>query len=604
LKEAVYNYLADRSDGADESELVGILFPEGAEANEFSRIFLRRLLAGDPRVELHDDRWRPAIHHLFSIPISEVPFVVVDLEATGDNDFGSSNIGITEVGAVRFQRGVEIDRFERLVNPHARIPPYVEKLTGITNEMVKDAPSIEDVIGPFYEFARGSVLVAHNAAFDYAVLNRAVWSVLRRPLECPSLCTIELVRYAFPELQRSSLEWLAEHFEIERSTRHRAVADAELTGDVLYRCLDVLAGRGVHALGDLAVTEGGPLASARLRVRVPQQCVEKLPAGPGVFRLLDAEGITLFVGRADDVRERVVQLYLNADRLGSRQLEMMTRTCDVAAQPTTSQLEALLEEAAQIRLCDPVFNRGAKHVPKLFFVKLAVDGARSRVMAASRIADDGAVYVGPVRSREFAERAAAALARVFGVALGAPAVGARAYATGTREQEGSLTCVSGAAATELADLLAEGPEALLKEVHARCGEDDVGRRDARVLRRLGKIDQRCDWLVDRHDYIAMLPAAGPVAAVAVVVIGGCFRAMRRLRGPDELTMIGALLADTGFAPLSRRSRAARADAASILVGWLRSRHRDEDGRVFRLRDRGTVAPPDRVLREAAATLGD
>ncbi len=601
LKEAVYKCLADSPDGVGERELIEILFPEGAENNQFSRVFLQRLLAGDPRVESYGGRWRLATHHLFSLPIAEVPFVVVDLEATGDSDAGSSSIGVTEVGAVRFQGGVEVDRFERLVNPRARIPPYVEKLTGITNEMVKDAPPIEDVIGPFYEFAQGAVLVAHNAAFDYAVLDRAVWRVLHRPLDCPALCTIDLVRYAFPDLQRSSLDWLAGHFEIERSTRHRAVADAELTADILYRSLDLLAERGVRTLGDIAVTAGDPLASARLRVRVPQQRLETLPTGPGVFRLLDERGESLFVGRAEDVRERVVRLYLNADRLGARQLEMMTRTYDVEPHAAGSHLEALLEEAAQIRLCDPHFNRGAKHVPKLFFVKLIVDGARPRVMAASRITDDGAVYVGPVRSREFAERAASALATVFAVELGSPAIGARAHSPRGGEEENGTGVALGSATAELARLLVDGPEALLAAVAARARADDSAKRASRVLRRLAKIDQRCDWLVNRHDYVVALPAADGGGRI-VVVRGGCFRDMRRLRGSADTAAIRAMLENEGGSSPSRRNRAARADAASILVSWLRSRHREGNARVLWLRDRETTVPVEKVLEELASTL--
>lgn len=603
MKEDVYSRLAEQPEGVSEVDLIDILFPGDATPNPFSRMFLRRLLAGDPRVEsCGEDRWRLATHHLFSLPIAEVPFVVVDLEATGDSDAGSSNVGVTEIGAVRFRGRREEGRFERLVDPGSRIPPYVEKLTGITNEMVEGAPRLEEVIGAFYDFARGAVLVAHNAAFDYAVLDRTVWRVLRRPLDCPALCTIDLVRHAFPDLERTSLDWLADHFEIERPTRHRAVADADLTGKVLYRCLAELAERGLRTLGDLTVEAGDPLASTRLRMGISQSRLESLPQGAGVFRLIDATGATLFVGRAEDVRERVVQLYLSADRLGSRQLEMMQRTRDVDAVAVGSHIEGLLEEAAQIRLCDPPFNRGAKHVPKLFFVKVVLADPRTRVLAASRVAADGALYLGPLRSRELAEQAVQTLAAAFEVELGAPAIGSRAH-TGSRPANRPEPCDPGG--RELVRVLESGPNALNEAVEARLGDARGASRGlTRLLRRLGRVDRDWDWLVHRHDYLAVLPPASGPGRTVVVVQAGCFRAMLRVVRREDTSRIRALLVPAPGAGGGRRSRAARADAASIMLAWLRSSRGRDGACVLRLRDRNDESTVDTAIARLEAMLDD
>src|SRR4051794_29617562 len=101
-------------------------------------------------------------------PLRDITFCVVDLETTG----GSAAAGsmITEIGAVKVRGGEVLGEFQTLVNPHATIPPFIAVLTGITNSMVSDAPSIESALPAFLEFAAGSVLVAHNAPFDVGFL--------------------------------------------------------------------------------------------------------------------------------------------------------------------------------------------------------------------------------------------------------------------------------------------------------------------------------------------------------------------------------------------------------------------------------------------------
>src|SRR5690349_2113456 len=101
-------------------------------------------------------------------PLHDVTFTVVDLETTG----GSAEAGsmITEIGAVKVRGGEVLGEFQTLVNPHTEIPPFIAVLTGISNSMVSDAPSIESVLPAFLEFAAGTVLVAHNAPFDVGFL--------------------------------------------------------------------------------------------------------------------------------------------------------------------------------------------------------------------------------------------------------------------------------------------------------------------------------------------------------------------------------------------------------------------------------------------------
>ncbi len=237
MHERLHDFLASCPDGAGSVDLLALVFRSPVSDSDFGRGFLRSLLAGDPRFEESEEgHWETVDGHLLTLACDQTPFVVVDLETTGER---AGVEGITEIGAIRLEGTREVSRFETLVNPGRRIPPYVAKLTGITDGMVAEAPPIEDVIGDFYRFAAGAVIVAHNAAFDVAVLDRECVRCLNKHLGLPSLCTLKLCRRLLPDLGKASLDALADSFKLAHDTRHRAMADAELTVGVLGHLLNV-----------------------------------------------------------------------------------------------------------------------------------------------------------------------------------------------------------------------------------------------------------------------------------------------------------------------------------------------------------------------------
>ena len=203
----LHQFLIARGEGADPAdaeELLGCLFKDSGEDSEFGRDFLEGLLAYDPRFEqVEPGRWQLAADSILDLPLDRAPLVIVDLESTGQR---AEETSVTEIGAARLEGEQETGRFERLVNPGRPIPPYVAKLTGISDSMVADAPPLSKVIGDFVEFSRDAVLVAHNAAFDVALLDHASRSILGGPLCMPSLCTLKLARQLLPDLDKASLE--------------------------------------------------------------------------------------------------------------------------------------------------------------------------------------------------------------------------------------------------------------------------------------------------------------------------------------------------------------------------------------------------------------
>lgn len=197
------------------------------------------------------------------VPLHEVTFVVVDLETTGGSPSGDQ---ITEIGAVKVRGGEVIGEFGTLVNPGRPIPPTITVLTGITTAMVMTAPSIGEVLPAFLEFARGSVLVAHNARFDVGFLKA---NAARMELAWPRPTVVDTVQLARRVVTRDEapnhrLASLARLFGAATMPNHRALQDARATVDVLHGLLARMASLGVAHLEDLA-TAADPVPPARRR---------------------------------------------------------------------------------------------------------------------------------------------------------------------------------------------------------------------------------------------------------------------------------------------------------------------------------------------------
>ncbi|UCC74534.1 MAG: 3'-5' exonuclease [Gemmatimonadota bacterium] len=207
---------------------------------------VREVLGADPRFQVRRDRWvlteEPATYG--DIPLSDVDFVVVDVESTG----GSPRRGdrVTEVAAVRMRNGEIVECFESLVNPERPIPPSVSALTNITEEMVADAPKFRELLDPLKGALRGAVFVAHNVGFDWRFLDAEFRRSGGGRLEGERLCTLRLARRLHPELRRRSLAVLTDYYAIPVESHHRAGADARATAELFTRFLSRLGDEGVE----------------------------------------------------------------------------------------------------------------------------------------------------------------------------------------------------------------------------------------------------------------------------------------------------------------------------------------------------------------------
>jgi DNA polymerase III subunit epsilon len=183
------------------------------------------------------------------LPLFDVTFAIVDVETTGG---GPATNALTEIAAAKFRGGECLGTFATLVDPNDIIPPFITALTGITNDMVRGAPSVPGVLPSFVEFVRGAVLVGHNVAFDLSFLNAALERNERQPLDNPVVDTLALARRLAPEeIPNCRLSTLAAAMELEHRPAHRALDDVMATADLLHRLIEAATGFGVFQLGQL-----------------------------------------------------------------------------------------------------------------------------------------------------------------------------------------------------------------------------------------------------------------------------------------------------------------------------------------------------------------
>ncbi len=346
-----------------------------------------------------------------AVPLPEVTFVVVDIETTGGIP---GQHAITEIGAVKVQGGRIVDRFETLVNPEQDIPPFIQGLTGITPDMVKDAPVIKDVMPRFWDFLGDGVFVAHHVPFDFRFLSAVTKSLLGEGLDNPQLCTCRLAKKLLPELRKKNLDSVTQYFKIEIKQRHRAMGDAEATALVLLEFLKTLEADGLTTLAKvLDYQKRGGKRYANFKIPFPEHRVSSFSQQPGVYLMRDEKGDILYIGKAKNLRKRLQSYFTNLLRQPSKVQELMHQVVDIETRVLGSELEALLEEAHLIKLHQPYYNRQIKNFKAFPFLKITVHDAFPQLTVVSDIDDDDALFFGPYQRKRHLATMVESLSRIF-----------------------------------------------------------------------------------------------------------------------------------------------------------------------------------------------
>jgi DNA polymerase-3 subunit epsilon len=277
-------------------------------------------------------------------------YVVLDIETTGGK---YNEEGITEIAIHRYDGHEVVDKFISLVNPEKEIQPFVVKLTGINDKMLRTAPKFHEVAKRIVEITEGAVIIAHNAQFDYRIL-RTEFRRLGYNFERKTLCTVELSQRLIPDAESYSLGKLVRSLGIAVSDRHRANGDALATLKLFKLLLAKDLDKSIIKTVVRAETLG-ELSTRQLDI------VDALPSEMGVFYMHNKDGDIIFLGKSSNIKKRVNQQFTKS---GDRARKLQKETKKVTYEKTGSELVALLKENEELKRNKPKYNQKVK--PKIF----------------------------------------------------------------------------------------------------------------------------------------------------------------------------------------------------------------------------------------------
>jgi len=245
--------------------------------------------------------------------LADDTFIVFDVETTGLSAVYDT---IIELAAVKVQNGDIVDRFESFANPHRRLSATIVELTGITDDMVENAPEVDDVLRKFYDWIGDSVLVAHNASFDMGFLNTGYKKLGIGKLPNPVIDTLELGRFLFPEMKNHRLNTLAKKLDVELTQHHRAIYDAEATGYILIKMLKEALEKGIEYHDQLNDYMGQGGAYKRARPHHITLLAQTEIGLKNLFKLVSISHINYF-HRVPRIPRSVLQKYREGILVGS-----------------------------------------------------------------------------------------------------------------------------------------------------------------------------------------------------------------------------------------------------------------------------------------------
>lgn len=248
LVQETFELLGDKGGRATFAEIADVVFRLTHAGDELAASLVNDLVRNDSRFRIEPTYLAISEDSLGLSPLNEIDFVVLDVEAIAPR---SAPARVIELGAYRVQAGQITSRFQTLINPEAHLPRFIASLTGISDQMLRQAPKFAEIVGAWLEFAGDAVLVAHNSNFDLPLLNREIERVFPgHKMRNPELCTVELARRLLRRSGGHNLDALAEHFGFEITERHRAAGDAHATARVLLHLFDQLEAHGVRTLAE------------------------------------------------------------------------------------------------------------------------------------------------------------------------------------------------------------------------------------------------------------------------------------------------------------------------------------------------------------------
>jgi DNA polymerase-3 subunit epsilon len=276
-------------------------------------------------------------------------FAIVDIETCGGR-FEFRKGRIIEI-CILVHDGLQVvDKFSTLINPECEIGTFFTRLSGITNEMVANAPRFHEVAKEILAYTEGHVFVGHNVAFDYGFVKEE-FSALGYKYKRETLCTVRLSRKLLPGKLSYSLGKLCSSLGIENEARHRAEGDAVATAKLLDLLLQL------KSMNPQYKNQGAAEIMSRRIDKIKKYVLDKLPEECGVYYFLDKDGAIIYIGKSKNMHNRAMTHFNTREKKG---LKMLHELMDVDFEKTGSELIALLREAEEIKRHKPKFNRMRK----------------------------------------------------------------------------------------------------------------------------------------------------------------------------------------------------------------------------------------------------
>ncbi len=302
-------------------------------------------------------------------------YAIVDIETTGGS---AINGGITEI-AIHIHDGSRVvQHFTTLINPERRVPDFITALTGISNAMVASAPTFNEVADKIFELLSDTIFVAHSVNFDHSF----IYHHLKKcgyELNVKKLCTVRLARKAIPGLPSYSLGKICRHLNILIDDRHRADGDAKATVKLFE---NILQNNGQEHIDKMLKRSS---AEQWLPVHLDKSKIDNLPPVAGVYYFHNNKGKVIYVGKAINLKKRVVSHFTHNDA-GHRRQNFLRLVADIKFKICANELHALILESTEIRKLWPQYNYAQKQPVQKYalysfednrgYIRLAIDKKR------------------------------------------------------------------------------------------------------------------------------------------------------------------------------------------------------------------------------------
>jgi DNA polymerase III epsilon subunit family exonuclease len=599
LQGKIKAFLLAHGGAVPEDTLIRHLFGAGTKVDLW-RTFLHRQLGGDGTfTQSPDGRWTLAGFRAGSTGVESLDalgYIVLDVETTGLKAYAQR---IIELTALRFRGGREVGIFSTLLRPDRRLTGQIVRLTGITDDLLIDAPTFESIADDLLAFLGDDLIVGHNIGFDLGFLDAELRRSGRPTLLNPRLDTLALAQRTLLKQRRWNLDAVAKALDIRvPGGRHRAEPDARLTAAIFAALLPLAAQRGFRSpdalLGVAGAQGAAPAPSdehgaiSRARVIMEPSWLDQIPHAPGCYLMRDAADQILYVGKAKDLNKRVRSYYsenLNEPRKPGL-LESIARIETVVV---GSELEALLLEMQLIRRHKPRYNVQGRYHEHYPYIKVDLADAWPRVYATRTRQDDGARYFGPYRNARAVRRTLATLEEVL------PLRNCRQKARTPEKRWSSCSrllvgkclgpCVGqttqeayGALVTDLVRYLEGDVQAIIDRVQAlrvaarrrghAAAEDGNLRRVLASVAKEGALLTAAEGLAD---VLIALPSVEAGAVETFLVTRGRPWSRRRVASDDPLEVVAADLREAwqrahaaDLPPLDHET----IDEAAIITRWL------------------------------------